>query len=592
MNEIIHNLTSTNMVAFAMTYLLHSSVWILVVALLLKTPFLQIASLKNNLWKLALIGGLASAIFTFFGGNVFWEIPLNAPIAEKIAPTEKLIIESSFTKTELQEHNTPIISNEIPTAPILSEPLSSINYWNILLIIWLSISLFLFTKLLIEHWLFFQNLSPRIPITDSKVIGIFKSLQNKAKLNPSIKLTQSNRLDSPILIRNKEICLPQRAILKMEKEQLEAMIAHELAHIARKDYYWNCGLALLQILFFFQPLHRLAQIEINNTNELLCDAYAARITGNNIALAQCLITVASWIKERPVNYAMVSRMSLKKSELSKRIYSLTQFSENEKSEFNKLKTSLLSAIILISILVVLPAFSFSIQKETNDLVLVNPLPALIDLSSPVIETPSINEIASSPIDPPENKVPSTNVEEKSKIPKRWHTLTDEKFESLSNVKKECAYLIAAIIDNKPSKTKRLLETSNPNCKFCGSLSAASPINTAARLGNVAMTKLLLESGADLYTKSIYEEGALIAAARTGNVELMKLLDKYGAYFNHEFGEHGTPLTNAIDHNRYDMVKYLLDRNADPFMKLSNGKTAIDYAKAKGGRMEKLFINSL
>ena len=96
-------------------------------------------------------------------------------------------------------------------------------------------------------------------------------------------------MESPILIKNQEICLPEKALSKLNAPQIEAMLAHEMAHVVRKDYYWNCFFLALDTLLFFQPLHRLAIKEIQTTNELLCDEWAAKIIGNNLALAQCFI---------------------------------------------------------------------------------------------------------------------------------------------------------------------------------------------------------------------------------------------------------------------------------------------------------------
>lgn len=417
-------------------------------------------------------------------------------------------------------------------------------------------------------------------------ITILKNTQQKANVNQTIKLTQSAILDSPILIRNQEICLPEKAILKMDDEQLEAMVAHELAHIARKDHYWSCGLALLEIVFFFQPLLYWVKREINNSNELLCDAWAAQVTGNNLAVAQCLVTVATWIKDKPVNrssnYAFVAGMSLNKSELTNRVESLVQFSDGKKSRFNKVKIGFLYTLLFAIMVLVLPAFSFTKIMEST-IKVIEPKPFVLE-----------NAIEKLPLTI-SKEAGVTNVEESSyfKIMKAeeetpsWHHLTAQKFAELSPRKKQCAYLLAAVNENDLTKAKKQLATTNPNCLFCGSVSSSSPINAAAQNNNIQMVQLLIDSGADLYTKGHSDEGALIATARNGNVKLMQLLSKYGAYFNYEF-EDGTVLSNAIQHNQYNMVKYLLNNNADPMLRLSNGKTAMDYAKAKGGKIWELF----
>ncbi|MCR6679580.1 M56 family metallopeptidase, partial [Escherichia marmotae] len=49
------------------------------------------------------------------------------------------------------------------------------------------------------------------------------------------------------------ILLPFGTIASLSPDQVEAILAHELAHIYRKDYLLNMLQALIEILFFFNP---------------------------------------------------------------------------------------------------------------------------------------------------------------------------------------------------------------------------------------------------------------------------------------------------------------------------------------------------
>src|SRR5256884_8916222 len=78
------------------------------------------------------------------------------------------------------------------------------------------------------------------------------------------------------------------------------MLAHELAHLARRDSLWLAGASLIERFFFFQPLNRLARRELETTAEYLSDEWATRKTGSPVALAKCLATVAEWIQASPL----------------------------------------------------------------------------------------------------------------------------------------------------------------------------------------------------------------------------------------------------------------------------------------------------
>ena len=49
------------------------------------------------------------------------------------------------------------------------------------------------------------------------------------------------------------------AIAELDAPQLRAMLAHELAHLERRDPQWLAFACILERAFFFQPLNRLAR---------------------------------------------------------------------------------------------------------------------------------------------------------------------------------------------------------------------------------------------------------------------------------------------------------------------------------------------
>ena len=60
----------------------------------------------------------------------------------------------------------------------------------------------------------------------------------------------------PFLIgtRRPAIVLPFCLVERGRREELRLVLAHELAHLARRDLLWSCLPAAAQLLFFFHPL--------------------------------------------------------------------------------------------------------------------------------------------------------------------------------------------------------------------------------------------------------------------------------------------------------------------------------------------------
>ncbi len=385
----------TSPIAFALTYLLHSTAWILLMLCVVKLPFFSTPLLKNYLWKGALIGGLLTSLLIHFSGNSLLEIQLAKENSSVVASKQQPAIDEQFTqviKEELipaneitQVAKEPLIIDVVPEknkvkstiikeriTPLVIEketPKTSFKIFPFMLLfgclLWAIGTIFFITKETIRHFVFIKKIGERTSINHPTFHALLKQIRLKLGQKLSVDLSHSPILESPILIKNQEICLPEQALSKLKSDQIEAMLAHEIAHVVRKDYYWNCFLLGLDTLLFFQPLHRLAIKEIQTTNELLCDEWAAKIIGNNLALAQCLLTVATWMKTPAKNYPLVAGMSLKKSELSNRITSLINLPDMKKQRFNFLKAGLPFVAFLALAIFVLPGFTFTSLHDTT-----------------------------------------------------------------------------------------------------------------------------------------------------------------------------------------------------------------------------------
>ncbi|NNF06467.1 MAG: PDZ domain-containing protein [Candidatus Eisenbacteria bacterium] len=113
----------------------------------------------------------------------------------------------------------------------------------------------------------------------------------------------------PIAFGRREICVPDRALTLLSREQQQTALAHELAHLIRRDPFWLVFGGFLESLFFFQPLIRVARKEMRESAEYLCDDWAVRQTGGNVTLAKCLAEVASWNNKSHAEPIMASGMA-------------------------------------------------------------------------------------------------------------------------------------------------------------------------------------------------------------------------------------------------------------------------------------------
>lgn len=102
-----------------------------------------------------------------------------------------------------------------------------------------------------------------------------------------------------------------------------------------------------------------------------------------------------------------------------------------------------------------------------------------------------------------------------------------------------------------------------------------PLQQAARCGDLAKVKALVESGADINAKDGVPHTPLTAAAVVGENEVINYLLDHGADINLACSGEYTALTCACYHNHPLTAKLLLERGADP-------KPTSDFLRGKWG----------
>jgi beta-lactamase regulating signal transducer with metallopeptidase domain len=85
------------------------------------------------------------------------------------------------------------------------------------------------------------------------------------------------------------IWLPLSLLTRTPADQVEALLAHELAHIARRDWLWNGVQCVIEALLFFHPAVWWLGRRIRQEREHACDDLAVSACGDAIALAEALM---------------------------------------------------------------------------------------------------------------------------------------------------------------------------------------------------------------------------------------------------------------------------------------------------------------
>jgi beta-lactamase regulating signal transducer with metallopeptidase domain len=84
------------------------------------------------------------------------------------------------------------------------------------------------------------------------------------------------------------ILLPAALVMQMQPDMLEAVIAHELAHIRRYDLWVNLFQRVIEILLFYHPTVWWLSHRLRIERELCCDELAVKATGEPLTYAAAI----------------------------------------------------------------------------------------------------------------------------------------------------------------------------------------------------------------------------------------------------------------------------------------------------------------
>jgi beta-lactamase regulating signal transducer with metallopeptidase domain len=121
-------------------------------------------------------------------------------------------------------------------------------------------------------------------------------LQARLGLTRIIRYAQCQWLEAPAVIGwfRPIVFLPLTALTGLSEAQLQAVIAHELAHIKRLDSFVNAFQVVVETLLFYHPAVWWLNKRIRLEREHCCDDGAIALCGNAVEYARALTLMEEW----------------------------------------------------------------------------------------------------------------------------------------------------------------------------------------------------------------------------------------------------------------------------------------------------------
>jgi beta-lactamase regulating signal transducer with metallopeptidase domain/uncharacterized protein YjbI with pentapeptide repeats len=189
-------------------------------------------------------------------------------------------------------------------------------------------------------------------------------LCKKLNIGKAVKIYESALAKVPMVIGliKPVILLPMSAFTGLSPKQLESIIAHELAHILRRDYIINLMQSVVEILFFYHPAVWWINNVIRTERENCCDDIAIAQTGDSTNYARALANIQEQLL---LNNSLALSAAGNKNKLLKRIKRLLN---QPKMKTNFIEGFTASCIILIGIfMIVLNANAITERTMENNL---------------------------------------------------------------------------------------------------------------------------------------------------------------------------------------------------------------------------------
>ncbi len=132
-------------------------------------------------------------------------------------------------------------------------------------------------------------------------------LATQLGIRKAVTLLESALVEVPTVVGwvRPVILLPASALTGLSAEQLEAILAHELAHVKRYDYLVNVAQTIVEILGFYHPAVWWVSQRIRDERENCCDDLAVRICGDSVRYAKAL-THMEEMRHRGVELAVAA----------------------------------------------------------------------------------------------------------------------------------------------------------------------------------------------------------------------------------------------------------------------------------------------
>lgn len=144
-------------------------------------------------------------------------------------------------------------------------------------------------------WLVVHQLAGRARPSDSPAVrGVVERVRAKMRVQTPVRICESAEIDVPIIVGFAPVLIvPPQLTFEPAVVALEPLIAHELAHVVRRDYLLNMLQSVADAVMVAFPGVRWISARIRETREYCCDEIALQVCGDRRGYVEALAGIAT-----------------------------------------------------------------------------------------------------------------------------------------------------------------------------------------------------------------------------------------------------------------------------------------------------------
>lgn len=166
-------------------------------------------------------------------------------------------------------------------------------------LVWIAAAAWMAVRIGGGWWMVRRLVARARPCRSAAVDAAVRALAATPGRRVEVRIAESDEIDAPMVAGLRPTILLPPALAAASDGEHRLLLAHELAHVWRRDYLANLLQSVADAVLWALPPARWISARVRETREFACDEFAARVAGDVHAYVRALAAVAGAALRRP-----------------------------------------------------------------------------------------------------------------------------------------------------------------------------------------------------------------------------------------------------------------------------------------------------